>query len=305
MFKFLPGLLIVCFFVLHTSCNTTTESNKPSLFDSCYALKPLSSIKPEAQEWEWKAMHPEELQVPVKTYIYDKPPRANGKRQKLYTVKLGSFDRTGNEIYLIVRAYLQSFFQIEVDTLKTISVQEIPAGASRQNEYGKQLQTHYILDSILSVHKPDDAYAVIAFSLYDLYPDDRWNYVFGQASLNQGVGVWSMARFGNYRESKAAYTLSLLRTMQVAAHETGHMLGITHCVQYACCMNGSNSLQESDAQPQWLCWECMAKVCWNRNINVASHIKALYLFHHRYTRNADCISYYGKALTLLKPKANQ
>jgi archaemetzincin len=30
----------------------------------------------------------------------------------------------------------------------------------------------------------------------DLYPEPSWNFVFGQASLNERVGVYSFARYG-------------------------------------------------------------------------------------------------------------
>jgi archaemetzincin len=86
--------------------------------------------------------------------------------------------------------------------------------------------------------------------------------VFGEASLDGRVGVWSIARFGDPDESQAAYRQCLRRTVAVALHETGHMLGILHCTAYECGMNGANHLRESDAQPLDFCPECTAKVLW-------------------------------------------
>lgn len=302
MWNWLYSICFMLFGACIVACNDTRVRHQPNAADSCAILQPLFSLKPAPKEWEWKAVHPGEVHVPVKAYINQQPPRANGQRQKLYTVKLGAFDSTGNSIYLKVTQYLSAFYQIEVDTLPSIALNTLNDMPSRQNDFGLQLNSLYILDSVLYPSKPADAFALIAFSLYDLYPNDNWNYVFGQATLNKGTGVWSMARLGDYSESAAGYKQVLYRTMKVAAHETGHMLGITHCVKYQCTMNGSNSLQESDGQPEWLCWECLAKVCWNRNITAAQHLKSLYTFHLRYTQDADCIQHYSEALTLLNPK---
>ena len=38
------------------------------------------------------------------------------------------------------------------------------------------------------------------------------------------------------------------------------MLGLQHCIQFACVLNGSNSLDESDKKPSIICPECLAKL---------------------------------------------
>jgi archaemetzincin len=115
---------------------------------------------------------------------------------------------------------------------------------------------------VLKPRLPDDACAYIAFTTSDLWPGRGWNFVFGQASLRERVGVWSIYRFGDPEADDAAFRLCLKRTMKVGTHETGHMFSMLHCIAYRCNMNGSNHLAESDAQPVWLCPECMAKMCW-------------------------------------------
>ncbi len=47
----------------------------------------------------------------------------------------------------------------------------------------------------LTSRVPVDAFCVAALTLCDLYPRDSWNYVFGLARLNAGVGVYSLARY--------------------------------------------------------------------------------------------------------------
>ena len=85
----------------------------------------------------------------------------------------------------------------------------------------------------------------------DLYPDPRWNFVFGQASLHDRVGVFSFARYdpaffgepcGNRYQQ-----LLLRRSGRVLAHETARMFSLAHCIYFKCVMNGSNHLHESDS----------------------------------------------------------
>jgi archaemetzincin len=109
--------------------------------------------------------------------------------------------------------------------------------------------------------------------MVDLYPDESWNFVFGQASLRHRVGVYSFARYDpqfygdgapSHSERPADATrgggltpgkqkLMLRRSCKVLAHETCHMFGIQHCIYYCCLINGSNHLAESDARPLHLC----------------------------------------------------
>jgi archaemetzincin len=109
-----------------------------------------------------------------------------------------------------------------------------------------------------------------------------------------------MARLDDYNLNDSLYKRCRQRTMNVAVHETGHIFGIKHCVQNECCMNGSNSLSESDRQPTWLCWECLAKVCLNRNTYPVNHISELLAFHTHVTQDKKQIEYYSTALRLLK-----
>lgn len=86
----------------------------------------------------------------------------------------------------------------------------------------------------------------------DLYPGPDWNFVFGEASPPDRVGVYSFARYLPGEAGVAAASL-LRRSCKVLAHETAHLLGIAHCVFYSCLMNGSNHLAESDARPLHPC----------------------------------------------------
>jgi archaemetzincin len=89
-----------------------------------------------------------------------------------------------------------------------------------------QLLTSHLLNTVLMARRQDRDAAVLGITAYDLWPGPGWNFVFGQASLTQRVGVWSMARNGDPDESPAMRKLCALRTAMTATHETGHMFGI-------------------------------------------------------------------------------
>jgi len=100
-----------------------------------------------------------------------------------------------------------------------------------------------------------------SFPAADLWPGEGWNYVFGQASLDDRVGVWSINRFGDPDRDEDAFRLCLLRTLKTASHETGHIFSMAHCTLFACNLCGSNHLPEADRHPLELCPHCLAKLC--------------------------------------------
>ncbi|CAG04423.1 unnamed protein product, partial [Tetraodon nigroviridis] len=122
--------------------------------------------------------------------------------------------------------------------------------------------------------------------MIDLYPRESWNFVFGQASLSKGMGVFSFARYdddfysktyagklkkslhpkqGDYSLFDGYYTppitsTLLLRSCKTLTHEIGHIFGLKHCQWLNCVMQGSNHLEESDRRPLDLCPICLRKL---------------------------------------------
>src|SRR5690606_25214957 len=111
----------------------------------------------------------------------------------------------------------------------------------------------------------------------DLFPNESMNYVFGQASFDARVGVWSLARL----DDNASYDKFLRRTLKIAAHETGHMFSMRHCIKYECLMSGTNHLGETDRRPIDACPECTAKICWLSDISAADRYRKLAEFTKR------------------------
>jgi archaemetzincin len=178
-----------------------------------------------------------------------------------------------------LREFAAAFFSMQVKALPAVSL-EASKFTTRRNPHTGNLQilTGDVLN-FLKGRVPADAFCVLAITMEDLYPEPSWNFVFGQASLRERVGVYSFARYdpafyGEPRETNYE-TLLLRRSCKVLAHETSHMFGLAHCTFFNCLMNGSNHLAESDHRPLHLCPVCLRKLQWSIGFDVLERYKAL------------------------------
>ena len=119
--------------------------------------------------------------------------------------------------------------------------------------------------------------------------------VFGEASLRQRIGVWSVYRNG---DPETEFPLCLRRTLSTASHETGHILGMAHCTAYLCLMNGSNHQEEKDRRPMHLCPVCLRKLCWNLRVEPVPYLTRLKAFCEQNGLDAE-IRWYEGAIAAL------
>ncbi len=224
-------------------------------------LVELHRILPPPQAGDWLGSHDEPGQTFNQWLEYD-PTLPGKKRNTLYLQPIGKFSGKQAKIAKLTAEYMGLYFGLPVKVAEALPLSVVIEEARRVHpDWGvKQLLTSYILDHVLKPRLPDDAAAVLGLTTMDLWPGKGWNFVFGQASLVDRVGVWSMNRYGSL-EKGPGFKKVLLRTIKTATHETGHMFSLLHCTAYKCNMCGSNHLDESDAHPLWLCPHCMVKVC--------------------------------------------
>ena len=248
-------------------------------------IRPLFETKKPPQAGDWLADRKEPGQT-FAQYLTTDPNRRTAERSKLCLQPIGDFTAMEASMVGKLKDFMQQFFGMEVVTLAKIGLGKIPNSARRDVPLSgkKQLLTTHLLDKLLLPSRPKDAVAVLAITSSDLWPGEGWNFVFGQASLEERVGVWSTARFGDPNQDPARF---LRRVLQVAVHETGHMLGIKHCTAYECCMNGSNNLAESDREPLFFCAECEPKIWWACSIHPAARAKELAAMAKRFSMTAE------------------
>jgi archaemetzincin len=267
------------------------------LRESIRKLAPLHVRAAPPKNGEWLADHPENGQS-FEQYLNDHPITPTPVRGALVVQPLGDLGKANERVVATVALAMEAFFGLPSRLAPPLSVTVIPRSARRPSRgYGEQLLTSQILRELIP-RLPDDAMAYVAFTSSDLWPGNDWNYVFGQASLDDRVGVWSLARNGNPSADDAAYRLALVRALKIAMHETGHMFGMHHCTAYRCNMAGVNSLDESDAHPTWLCPECLAKLSWATGASPGEHLRRMHAFSRTAGLKAE-ESHYAKSLAAL------
>lgn len=262
-------------------------------------LKPINKVLGDPQPGQWLAQQKESGQS-FSEYLRSRPLTLTPSRHTLYVQPIGKFNASQQEIIKLSSEYLSIYFSCPVKVLDPQSEKDIPATAKRIHpaQGNHQLLTSYLLEKQLAPKLPADAFALIAFTASDLWPGDGWNFVFGYASFRERVGVWSLSRFGDPANDAESFRRCLERTCKLATHETGHMFSIKHCTRYACNMQGSNSLQESDSQPVHLCPECHAKIIFATQADPVKRIDNLISFSQRHGLKQE-IEFLQKAKKIL------
>lgn len=216
----------------------------------------LPSIKPGS----WRYNHDEHFQT-FEDFQKLKKIKPEPGKNIIYLQPIGTFDEIQKKEITLTKEYLKTYFQLETKILPVLSNSIIPATVKRVSKEGnEQILAGYVLDSILIKRKPKDAVVVMGITEKDLFPKPEWNYVFGLASYEDGVGVTSIYRFAGGHLTDSNFNESLLRLIKISSHEIGHMFGISHCLNANCVMNGTNSLPETDYHLARACSLCQRKL---------------------------------------------
>jgi len=278
-----------------------TEAQAQSFGKAAERIRPLHHTKTKPAPGDWLAQHREKGQS-FDQYRRSKPMRPNTERTTVYIQPLGDFDETQQRLVRETAELTSRFYGLPTKLLDPLSLEIIPQGARRVHPaWGdRQILSTYVLDQVLKPRRPKDAAAMLALTTSDLWPGEGWNFVFGQASLRERVGVWSLYRYGTTNGGEAQYDQFRRRMFKVALHETGHMFGIHHCTAYECIMNGSNHLAEMDGRPMWFCPECVQKVWWGCDVKPVDRYRSLAEFADMHELEGER-EYWNSCLKRLTP----
>ena len=265
-------------------------------------LLPLHTELGEPQPGDWLAIHHEPGQT-FRQYVRNKPIRAERNRRTIYIQPLGDFSRTEQRIIGATAEFMGAYFGLPVKLREGLSLDLVPETARRKPiaRRSEQILTTYVLSDVLKPRLPRDAVALIALTTADLWPGEGWNYVFGQASLSDRVGIWSINRYGNPDADDDAFRRCLLRTLKTASHETGHMFSMAHCTLYTCNMCGCNNLRESDRRPLEVCPHCLAKLCYATGEKPTKRFEKLIAFYKAHGLTSEQ-AFCEKSLAMLREK---
>ncbi len=273
---------------------------KPTQADIVFAIGDVKALPPHLQQalrpdavfepisiprpGDWLAEHHEPGQT-FEAYTASWPYCPSKRRNVIYLQPLGPFLKDQSPDLNLLQAFAKAFFMLEVHPLPAMEIDNLQV-TSRINQLTgqRQILTQDVL-TLLRRNRPADALCTMAITMQDLYPDPSWNFVFGQASMVQRVGVFSFARYDPafYGESrrKDFSRLLLWRSLKVLAHETCHMFSLAHCIYFKCVMNGSNHLAESDTRPMSLCPVCLRKLHHAIGFDVLGRYRRLLHFYRQ------------------------
>jgi len=242
-------------------------------------LKPLFRPKRLTSPGDWLAVHPEPGQS-FEEYVKSNPNCPRPGRDRIYLQPLGTFPTAASRLIEEAGEFIHRFYGLPTVVRQPEPLRAVPAYARRVHPtWGdRQLLTSYLLEEVLLPRRPPDAVAMLGLTAEDLWPGEGWNFVFGQASLREGVGVWSLYRYGDPETEPGRVRKRLLKT---AVHELGHMLGMLHCIAYECGMNGSNSLAEMDRRPLAFCPVCVLKLWWATAVDPVARYQRLVEYAQR------------------------
>jgi archaemetzincin len=248
---------------------------------------------------DWLAEHREPGQT-YREYRAANRTRVVDSYRNIRVVPIGPLTAGQRAVLDVTVDFLNAFFGLPLELDAPVSLDSIPADAQRQlfDAATRQLLTTYLLNTTLKARRKTTDAAVLGITAEDLWPGPGWNFVFGQASLTERVGVWSMARNGDPDQRDGMRQLCAFRTAMTATHETGHMFGIRHCIAWKCGMNGSNSSDERDRQPLEFCPECQPKLWWTLGLDPLTRSRAVEASarRHGYDRVATALAEQSRAL---------
>jgi archaemetzincin len=287
---------------LGPGCGPGSETRQAGGARVCSTTAPPGAFRPDPalfapkrppRPGDWLTFHPEHGQS-FEDYTRAGPARPTAARDVIVLQPIGPFDPEDTALLETLRDYLAAFFQLRTRLAEPLP---LPNLGMRAHAIDGETVVQYRADLIengLKPRLPPDAVAYLGITMSDLFADFSWEFIFGLASFDQRVGVFSLARYRPESEgtlvTPAARTM-LRRAMIVMSHETGHMFSLPHCPVYECLMNGVASLEELDRSTPWLCPDCLRKLYFNIGFDFAKRYGDLRAFDagHGFTREVDWI----------------
>lgn len=241
------------------------------IYRSTRALLPLAAPLGAARADEWRGKFREPGQT-YNQYLHEFRKVGGG----LMVQPVGSLPMDQKMALGHVLETMSAFFGVPVKCAPAIPLASLPPGCFRLSGGRRQINAEALMEQVLEYKLGSGVSSVIAYTTLDLYPGDKWPFesAYGWSSFSNGTAVLSTRKI--LSDSRADRGLNLLRIVKLGVHELAHTLGIKHCKNYSCLMNGCSDLAESDSKPLVLCPDCLAKLSLATGRDPRQHLSEMY-----------------------------
>lgn len=191
-------------------------------------------------------------------YIKSKPNKPNEEKKVIYLLPFGNIKPEIDSMIHNNVKYLEAFFQLPVKILPEVTFEEILKNANiktrlvPEDDYyyfskmkgevphtenlREQIEASSFMNEYMLKNKPKDAVVVLGVTEQDIYIP-KYNFLFGNSSLKDGVGVVSTYRLVDYGPE----TENTIR--KVTSKQITNMFSIENVKDYECLLNFHNNIE--------------------------------------------------------------
>lgn len=191
----------------------------------------------------------------------------------LEVVPIGIFEKGQSPPLEELKIFMEAYYQgVKVRFVKPVKISEVAkTGCLTEDD---QLLVPDAMSFLRHRRAPRDVFAQIAITMVDITPGDGWNFVFGQASMSDGIGIFSFARYGT------CINTLLKKSCKTMAHEVGHIFGLRHCIYFQCILNGNNGDEYAPLTCCPICLRKLSDAC--GNFDIIQRYRTLANFYDRH-----------------------
>ncbi|CAF1273972.1 unnamed protein product [Rotaria sordida] len=201
----------------------------------------------------------------------------------IYIQPIGSFEHPRAPPLELIGEFAQAFFfGCDVKILPIVDFTESMPNRINSGTKQIQYQTKGLFEYLAHTRNQRNTreeLLCVAVTMADIYPDETYNFVYGQARSADSYGVYSFSRLDplfpmpphksmNVKLTDTHRTIILRRCVKILLHEICHLFGLKHCIYYLCLMNGANHAVEMDQQPLFVCPVCLRKLQSSLQFNI-------------------------------------
>jgi archaemetzincin len=232
------------------------------------AAPPGFAFQEPPKPGEWLHTFKEDGQT-VEQYQASCANRLTLERPVFYIQPLGDAAATYGPTLELMREYAEVFFGVQAKVREPLPMFE-NGWVPQRRQYNSTMLIGQLAERV-----PKDALVYVGITGEDLFAKGL-NFVFGEGSLVNRCGVYSLVRYRTEDEA-----LFKRRALKLLAHEAGHIFSIEHCVHFKCVMQGANSLAEDDRHPMHLCPVDLEKLRWNTGFDPKERYRRLESFYRK------------------------